>query len=346
MRNWFFSILLLSGFPLAAFSQNCDCQQEFASIQDTFIENYAGMSDFRKSHPDFSDRAYAFRKKSKRLTTWKACDQLIESWFNYFQNAHIFGGRTAQHPLYKEQEASTRDDTPRLVLYADTLAVFKVTSADIRYQKVIDSLFLQNQEALARIPRWVVDIRGNGGGGDGVFQSFWPYLFTQPWRLYQQEFWATEGNKAYLASLLSYPELPEDAKIEIQGILQRAEGQQNTFILSARQRCDTLTQDQVFRNPQRVSILYDASCISAAEHFLWRSRQSPKVTLYSATPSGGAVDYGNLRFAFSSSGNWYFSIPTTQSTRLPSDPIDPTGILPDVWVPKKLDDPLRWVIQN
>lgn len=346
MRNWFFFIGLILGFSGTAYSQKCDCQKEFASIQDQFIENYAGMSDFRKSHPEFSDRAYGFRKKSKRLTTWKSCDQLIESWFDYFDNEHIFGGRTAQHPSFREPAEDPQNTTPGLVLYADTLAVFRIPSADIGYQKVIDSLFLRNQEVLRIIPRWVVDIRGNGGGGDGVFQSFWPYLFTQPWILYQQEFWATEGNKAYLRSLLMYPDLPSNAKMEIQGILERSEGQLNAFILSASQRSDTLSQEQVFQNPQQVFILYDKTCISAAEQFLWRSRQSQKVTLWSASPSGGAVDYGNLRFAYSSSGNWYFSIPTTKSTRIPHDPIDPTGILPDVWIPKQVDDPLQWVIQR
>jgi hypothetical protein len=67
------------------------------------------------------------------------------------------------------------------------------------------------------------------------------------------------------------------------------------------------------------------------------------VTIYGYENSGGALDYSNLNFIFTPSGYWYVAVPTTRSTRLPENPVDPIGIKPNVLVDKKIKDIIEWV---
>lgn len=137
--------------------------------------------------------------------------------------------------------------------------------------------------------------------------------------------------------LLTNKNLPENTRSEISDIVARAESKPNSFVPLHSSIIDTLKLDSVYQFPEKVSVLIDGGCKSATEQFLLLAKQSQKVTVYGAENSGGALDYANLNTIITPSGYWYASVPTTRTTRLPDNPVDPMGISPDHLVNKDVD---------
>lgn len=97
----------------------------------------------------------------------------------------------------------------------------------------------------------------------------------------------------------------------------------------------TITREPL-QQPSRVAVLIDGRCGSSCEAFLLEARQSEKVRLI-GRPTGGNLDYGNMFPHPLPSGRTVWAS-TTRSRRLPENPIDDTGILPDVEMDPALFD--------
>ncbi len=72
------------------------------------------------------------------------------------------------------------------------------------------------------------------------------------------------------------------------------------------------------------------------------ARQSGKVTLFGAEPTGGVLDYANVN-RVTACGGLVLGYPTSRSQRLPGDPVDPAGIAPQVRIPPGVRDEIGWV---
>jgi C-terminal processing protease CtpA/Prc len=99
--------------------------------------------------------------------------------------------------------------------------------------------------------------------------------------------------------------------------------------------------------PRNVAILIDGAVVSAGEAFVLKAMKNQKVKLFGQN-TGGVVDYQSVTIvnllACSSLG-LYLGYPTSAaSARLPVGGINATGIPPDVRIPLKIRDPIKFII--
>ena len=129
-------------------------------------------------------------------------------------------------------------------------------------------------------------------------------------------------------------------------MVKKGKANPNNFVLFGENETDTVKLEVIKDFPRKVSILIDGKCTSATEEFLLKAKQSSKTTIYGYESTGGALDYSNLNPVITPSGFWYATVPTTRSSRLPENPVDPGGISPDVLVNKNVDNLIEFVISQ
>lgn len=84
--------------------------------------------------------------------------------------------------------------------------------------------------------------------------------------------------------------------------------------------------------------MIDHGCGSSCEEFVLAVRQSFKVKLFGQS-TYGSLDYSNLRPHALPSGRRRLMYATSRSLRLPTQPVDVSGIAPDQWLPAPVDEP-------
>lgn len=200
---------------------------------------------------------------------------------------------------------------------------------------------------LALTPNLVIDLRNNGGGADFVYAPLTPLLYSRPIYSVGVEMRATEDNvtlrKAIAEALRT--ETPEVAK-ELDRQIARMTAALGTFVPGGDQTVYVERLNTVLPFPKRVAVLID-NAASTGEQFLLEARQSRKVTLFGKENSAGTLDFANVVGMQTPSGRFQVFWATSRSMRLPSDPVDPDGIAPDIRIPADEADPLtfaqRWL---
>jgi len=86
-----FIILLFFFFPLALFSQECDCESNFNWVKKTFEENDAGFSYViqRKGKQAYESHNELFYQKIKNITNHAECEEALKGWLAFFRSGHI-----------------------------------------------------------------------------------------------------------------------------------------------------------------------------------------------------------------------------------------------------------------
>lgn len=158
--------------------------------------------------------------------------------------------------------------------------------------------------------------------------------------------WTSENNISLFEEYIAHPSLPDNTRQLIEKMVQKGKEHPNTFVLFGESEIDTIRINEEKDFPKNVSILIDRECTSATEEFLLKAKQSRKTKIYGYEASGGALDYSNLNVVFTPSGYWYATVPTTRSSRLPENPIDPYGIEPDIMVDRSVEDLIEYVINQ
>ncbi|MRX46374.1 S41 family peptidase [Pedobacter puniceum] len=340
----FFFISIISFQKLAA--QNCNCEQEMKFVSTTYEHDYAGMQDFKKQHPNFTKQVTKFNKKAIGITDIKACNELLAAFIKYLDNSHVFFGTTYANPLNKEEKEEIKTNlTPAFKVLNHTTNYLKIPTCDLSFKDTLDVLLKLNHQNIIGKEHLILDLRGNGGGGDAMFTNIIPYLYTNPIVVYHSELWASENNIKMFEQLLSNEFLTAKDKESIAKIVAKARKKPGSFIPYHDKNTDTIYHQDILASPKRVSILVDSLCMSATEGFLLKAKQSKKTSIFGYTATAGGIDYGDLNFVNSPSGLWYFSVPTSRSSRLPKYSYDATGIKPDVMVKKKVKDLIAYVVE-
>lgn len=342
-----FTILLISSLVNAQ-NQTCDCGKDFDFLATSYMKDYSGIRDFSMQYPDYLQTIEKLSKQAKSIKDIASCDKLIGKLIAYINNGHVVYGQTKENPLYgKGKSKQSRGSLdPTLAFLDNKTVLFQIKTCDLSYKNLLDSLVSINKTRLEGTEHFILDLRGNEGGGDATFETIVPYLYTNPILIHTAELWASENNIKMFDEFLNNPEIPTESKLHIQKIVTNAKKNPNTFVPLSENKVDTLIINSVLEFPKKVSIVIDRNCKSSTEQFLLLAKQSKKTTIYGQTNSGGALDYSNLNFILTPSGYWYASVPTTRTTRLPNNPVDPNGIKPDVIIDKKIKDIIQWVRQK
>jgi hypothetical protein len=342
-------IFLCLGFTglSSAFAQTCNCEQEIDFVTTTYENDYAGMQDFKKKHPSFKKQVAKFKKKAAGITAIATCHELLGDFIKYLNNSHVFYGTTYANPLNKEEKeeiaANKPDFNPTFKIIDDATTYLKIAKCDLSFKDSLDHLLKINHQNITQRAHFILDLRGNGGGGDATFTNIIPYIYTNPIVVYHSELWASENNIKMFEQLLGNEFISAKDKESIGKIVAKARKSPQQFVPYFDKKIDTITHKEVLTSPKRVSILIDSVSMSATEGFILKAKQSKKVSLFGHTATAGGIDYGDLNFVNSPSGLWYYAVPTSRSSRLPTYSYDAEGIQPDVKVKKKVKDLVEFV---
>jgi hypothetical protein len=348
MKNFIVAIIIIASGFFKAKAQTCNCAADFAALENAYKNDYSGMQDFAKAHPNYIQTIALIEKQSKTTNDVARCDELIKELINYLNNGHVTYGKTGKNPLYKKPtfNATTPQYNPSVQFLDSKTVKIQIKTCDLDYKNQLDSLVSLNQDRLNKTEHLIIDLRGNEGGGDAMFDTLIPYLYTNPILCYSADVWASPNNIKMFAEYLTNPDLSPGTKAMLQKIVTQGNANPNTFVPMLSNTIDSMIFPKATPYPKKVSIIIDKKCASATEQFLLLAKQSKKTTIYGYENSGGALDYANLNTVFTPSGYWYATVPTTRSARLPKNPVDPNGIKPDVLVPKDVKDIVQWVQQR
>jgi C-terminal processing protease CtpA/Prc len=192
----------------------------------------------------------------------------------------------------------------------------------------------------------ILDLRGNGGGADGVYYPLVELAYDHPGRKAGAYFRNTDSNRAF------FMEGMKRNRVMMKTLRACADKPDSLVCLVD---AGTLTLDKVHKDPRRIAVIIDNHVASNAENLLLELQSvSERIVLYGRDSTLGCVDYVNPRPYAIPSRDMVVYIPTTRSGRLPEHPVDPAGIAPEVIIPLPLPEALtdnidtwtRWVAED
>ncbi|HRH67867.1 MAG TPA: S41 family peptidase [Flavobacteriales bacterium] len=219
----------------------------------------------------------------------------------------------------------------------DTTLYIKLGSCDLSNKAVLDSLVNANKTALDRIPNWIVDFRGNGGGSTDVFQALVPYLYTKPYKEHGVSHWMSPENTTLLKAWLEENMKVVDARTAryITKWVRYGEKHPNTWHKGSGGTTRLRKHDM----PRRVAILADRGTASSGESFLELARGMSDKSVIFGENTGGFMDYGDLQPHDLGCDGLVAAIPTSRMNRLDHGlRYDLEGIAPDVRVGHDVTD--------
>ncbi len=348
LPNSFSFILILTCLSFSSLqAQEFDCKADVAFLVERYKKDYSGFHDFKISHPGYEQQLMSFIKKSASTNDVLKCHLVIEELISYIDNGHVVFGVLEDNPKFDElYEDDDRDYYPSLIFPNSKTALLTIKTGNIDYKIDLDTLIENNQTILDSTEHLIIDLRGNTGGGDDTYNNVIPFIFTNPIITHGAYLWSSENNIALFEQYIHTPNIPIETRQELETLVRKGKEYPNSFVLLGESETDTLTIDMIKEFPNKVSIIIDGKCMSATEEFLLKAKQSSKTTIYGYEPTGGALDYSNLNPVITPSGYWYATVPTTRSSRIPDNPVDPNGIEPDVLVDKDINNLIEFVISQ
>ena len=240
--------------------------------------------------------------------------------------------------LYLDDRAATG---PVFRQLSDRTAYLRIPDFSVTQKAAIDSVLSAHHGVLTSTPGLVIDLRGNGGGGDASYSRLVDLIYTTPIRRVNAELRSTPLTDANYEAELGEPGLPEETRDWFRRVVERLRQTDAEWVPMADERVATVRRDTVYADPSRVVILTDEGVGSTTEQFLLAARQSFKVKTVGAR-TFGALDVSNLKRAASPDGRYELVYATSRSHRIPEMAIDDVGLVPDVYLDASVPR-WRWV---
>jgi uncharacterized protein len=193
----------------------------------------------------------------------------------------------------------------------------------------VEEFIKKYDSTISQTPNLILDVRGNGGGSDFVYEPLLKYLYDKPVKSYGVQALATPANIAAWEKIFElFPDIPVSERAGIQANIDSMKAHSGKWVATAQD--DTTTLPNILAFPKKVVVLQDRHVASSGEQFLLFAKDCGKVTLM-GEPSAGVLDYANMRkvaFPCYPMELWYA---TTRSTRVPLGlGIDNKGVVPAV----------------
>lgn len=209
---------------------------------------------------------------------------------------------------------------------------------------VVDSILKADHNKIKQAKTLILDVRNNPGG---TVKSYWPilpYIVTKPIvAIAGYKFCSTdllEHRKEQLSATRSTPKVDSVVLTELIKDSIKISLNLGKFVFEPG---DTLKFDSAMVYPKNVAIIQNFSVESAAEMMILDFKQSSKVKTFGENTMG-AVDYLNSFQTQFPSKKYVMSLATFKRYIPPGqNPIDPTGIKPDVVIPDQQSDWIEFV---
>jgi hypothetical protein len=212
----------------------------------------------------------------------------------------------------------------------DSTGYIRIRTFDLFEAKHIDSVIRANLANIQSMPKLVIDLRWNGGGGDRSMSFLQPIIYTNPVKHTGVDLLLTPDNiTAWEKAIDKYrTEIPKKELDHLMQLLDIGRGKARTAVNFASDNTDTLPA--VWPMPAKVAIVINHGCGSTTEEFLLVGKQSSKVVM-AGEPSKGVLDYSNVVVKDFFSPDFELHYPTTRSRRIDAGlGIDNVGIRPDI----------------
>jgi C-terminal processing protease CtpA/Prc len=196
--------------------------------------------------------------------------------------------------------------------------------------KGIDSVIQANLKSIQSMPKLVIDLRWNGGGGDHSMSFLQPIIYTNPVKNIGADLLTTPENIIAWDNIINLyrNEIPQKELDNMLQILSQGRGKERAIVNFAADYTGILPT--VWPLPAKVAIVINHGCGSTTEEFLLFAKQSKKVVM-AGEHSNGSLDYSNVVKKDFFNPNFELHYPTTRSRRLDVGlGIDNVGIKPDI----------------
>ena len=332
-----------------AFSQNnCDCRTALENIITKIESDYPGF----KEKTNGNNGLYKNHKINVLLksdtTNNINCINVLNEYASFFKDEHIYLQANTESSEEEISLGKEKEEEPELDAKMLTSTIFYLKISSFRYENIIPvkELIERHKKQIEKAKAFIIDVRDNFGGTDDVYQPLLPYILTNPLRIMNVEFLATntliDGLRDY-----ALQNTHKDSTNTIQQIedgLREYKDNLGNFVLYDGKKVTIDTIELKSKSPAQIVILANHNVASAGENFLFSARQSKKVKIL-GTPSMGVLDYGSIREFKFGCDNFILYLPTYRSARLPQYPIDNIGIQPDVYLDDTVGDWLEFAIK-
>jgi len=315
------------------------CREDLQASFGLVEQNYAGYADkVAKLGADAIARAREDALHELGAAREEHCIEILNAWLDVFQDGHVYARAPVSEPVLPAvgAERPPRRHAPKFEVLSEETAWLRVSSFDRSYRSDIEQLLAEHRAEILARPELIIDVRGNGGGADSSYKRIAELVYTQPVPSPGVDVFATPANVAAWERVL--PDLTPDDRAAIEALIARMRERPGPWVELVGDT--TIEHANVLASPSRVAVITDRTCASSCEQFVLEARASAKVRLFGA-PTAGVLDYSNVVTHPLPSGR-LLGLATTRSRRLPDNPIDGIGILPDVVIdPGQLDGETR-----
>ena len=316
------------------------CTADFEYIHAAISQDYAGYPDrLRESASTIGLLTDSVRAATVQAPSDSVCTALLQRWLAPFSahDRHLQLWQPRVGPAAAGASGGgVAQGRPSVALPDDSTVVLTLPSFNERYKPTIDSLIGAHWNRLLASPFLVIDVRDNGGGATRSYAALLPLLYTNVIPRDGMDFWVSERNLAMVRATATDAGAPPGLRAQAAKLLPGMEKSVGRFF--AMGDADSLRFDTVHVAPRAVAVLTGAGCASSCEQFVLDALHSTKVVVMGVQPTAGFLDYGNVLTVTPPAGIRRLAYATSRSRRLPARPMDHTGIVPQVLIPREEAD--------
>jgi hypothetical protein len=343
----------LAGLALAAcFSLNCfagpaavACVEDLDHIPGFLLENDTGARDrlAQLGQKYFDDALAEAKSAASQIRGNPNCEPIIRKYLRTWRRGHLGVEEITAAPAAGATQQQTEGvaaqqlkNPPTIEILSPKTLRLTLKSFELYNRDPLISLIKTHHQDLEGHPNWVIDVRGNGGGGDSSYEPLLPWLMPDESANANTEILATAANiEGYThACAVFAPDDPVCQKFASDAIARMRKGAPGTYV--AMEDSGAMAYKRVKpvepHRPSRVAILIDGGCGSSCEEFVLEARQSFNVKLI-GQHTYGSLDYSNLVPHDLPSGRRRLLYATTRSARVPGLMVDVAGVQPDIYLP-------------
>ena len=314
------------------------CLTDLDALPGFLLANDAGGRDVVAQRGAALDEALErARAHAREAVDDGACIDALRGYLRAWRHGHlsIVALQAAGNAAAAPPPTTGDPRAPRFRVLSAKTALLTLPSFGDHYARLIESLVAAHRREITSRPYLIIDVRGNGGGSDRSYGPLLPLVASNVTRTPNAEFLATPANVAASEAVCRLPEVSSADCLKFMAPVIEAmkAAPTGTFVLPTGERpVDVDVPRHVLANPRRIAVLIDARCGSSCEEFVLAARQSFKVKTF-GRPTFGSLDYSNMRPHDLPSGRHRLFYATSRSLRLPSNPVDASGIAPDQLLP-------------
>ena len=319
-----------------------DCRRDLADIPGFMLENDAGGKDAqeRQGAAHLEAALATADAQADAVSSDADCLPVIKTYLQAWRRTHLTIKPIRAATDDTQAGASPAEDAdrmPALRALSKRTLLLTLRSFNGGTREPLLRLLASHRRELESHPDWIIDVRANDGGEDGSYKPLLPWLLANGGVQVGARVFVSPANIAAWEHLCG-TETTGDASCAkaIGPIVQRMKAAPAGSYIAMYEGHEIefdAPGKTTLRRPQRVAVLIDHACGSSCEQFLLDVRQSFSVKLLGRHTWGG-LDVSNLRGHDLPSGKRRLFYATTRSLRIPDQPVDGIGVLPDLYLPR------------